>query len=128
LRYVNSPTFSSGGIIDRKASLSEISARLTEAQADAKAAANPTEPAPLPPIKKVSWAQVGRVAEPGRYMFRFGWLTITAEDLAVWEQHPSAVFTLFRTATVTEEVGDEFRLGTFELRENISLSEKWNAE
>jgi hypothetical protein len=42
----------------------------------------------------------------------------------VWEQHPSAVFTLFRTATVTEEVGDEFRLGTFELRENISLSEK----
>jgi hypothetical protein len=59
-----------------KASLSEISARLTEAQADAKAAANPTEPAPPPPIKKVSWAQVGRVAEPGRYMFRFGWLTI----------------------------------------------------
>ena len=107
-----------------KASLSEISARLTEAQADAKAAANPTEPAPLPPIKKVSWAQVGRVAEPGRYMFRFGWLTITAEDLALWEQHPNAVFTLFRTATVTEEVGDEFRLGTFELRENISLSEK----
>jgi hypothetical protein len=103
-----------------EASLSEIAALLTEAEAGAKAGAN--QPAPLSRIN--TWAQVGRVAEPGRYMFRFGWLTITAEDLAVWEQHPSAVFTLFRTATVTEEVGDEFRLGTFELRENISLSEK----
>jgi hypothetical protein len=107
-----------------KASLSEIAARLTKAQADPKAGADLTEPAPLSPIKKVTWAQVGRVAEPGRYMFRFGWLTITAEDLAVWEQHPNAVFTLVRTAKVTDEAGEEFRLGIFELRENISLSEK----
>ena len=104
------------------ASLSEIAARLAEAEA--KAGPNPTEPAPLSPINKITWAQVGRVTEPGRYIFRFGWLTIAAEDLAVWEQYPNAVFTLFRTATVTGEAGEEFRLGTFELRENISLSEK----
>jgi hypothetical protein len=53
-------------------------------------------------------------------MFTFGWLTVTADDLAIWKQFPSAAFTLYSTATprpadVTEEqVGEEFRLGTFE--------------
>jgi hypothetical protein len=56
-------------------------------------------------------------------MFKFGWLTVTAEDLAIWKQYPNAAFTLLRTAPV-EKAEDEFRLGTFELRENISLTEK----
>jgi len=55
------------------------------------------------------------VTEPGRYIFRFGWLTVTAEDLAVWEQFPNAAFTLVMTAAATDVVGEEFRLGTFEL-------------
>jgi hypothetical protein len=46
-------------------------------------------------------------------MFRFGWLTISAEDLAVWEQFPSAAFTL--VTTTSSSVEEEFRLGTFEL-------------
>ena len=75
------------------------------------------------PLNKISWAQVGRVAEPGRYMFKFGWLTITAEDLAVWKLYPNAAFTRFTTATA-DDGEDEFRLGTFELRETLSLSEK----
>lgn len=78
-------------------------------------------------VNKLTWPQVGRVTEPGRYMFTFGWLTITAEDLAIWEKYPDAAFTLFSTATATEagdETVDEFRLGTFELRETFSLSEK----
>ena len=54
------------------------------------------------------------MTEPGRYMFRFGWLTITPEDLAVWEQFPNAAFTLVTTAA-TDVAGEEFRLGTFEL-------------
>ena len=74
-------------------------------------------------INKITWAQVGRVAEPGRYMFKFGWLTITAEDLAVWKLYPNAAFTLF-TRTTAADGKDEFRLGTFELRETLSLSEK----
>ncbi len=106
------------------ASLSEIATLLAQAEAAAKTRPKPAEPAPLPPVNKITWAQVGRVTEPGRYIFKFGWLTITAEDLAVWRQHPNAVFTLFKTAAVTEEAGEDFRLGTFELRENISLSEK----
>ena len=74
-------------------------------------------------VDKVTWQQVGGVTEPGRYMFRFGWLTITAEDLAVWERLPNAAFTLVRT-TVATDTGDEFRLGAFELRQNLSLGEK----
>ena len=53
------------------------------------------------------------MTEPGRYMFRFGWLTITAEDLAVWEQFPKAAFTL--VSRVHTESTEEFSLGSFEL-------------
>lgn len=66
-------------------------------------------------VNKVTWAQVGRVTEPGRYMYRFGWLTITAPDLEIWQRFPNAAFTLFRTST--GEVEDDFRLGAFELPE-----------
>ena len=64
-------------------------------------------------VNKITWAKVGGVTEPGRYMFRFGWLTITAEDLAIWQQLPNAEFTLVPTIPTTGEVGSEFRLGTF---------------
>jgi hypothetical protein len=51
-------------------------------------------------------------------MFRFGWLTIAAEDLAVWGQFPDAVFTLVKTAAATPtDEAEEFHLGAFELRE-----------
>jgi hypothetical protein len=52
-------------------------------------------------------------------MLRFGWLTVTAEDLAVWKQFPDAMFTLVEIsgdAKAPEEFhSGEFRLGTFEL-------------
>ncbi len=64
---------------------------------------------------KITWQQAGHVTEPGRYMFRFGWLTVTAEDLAVWEQFPKAAFTLVRMAA-TPDAENEFHLGAFELR------------
>ena len=73
-------------------------------------------------VNKVTWAQVGRVTEAGRYMFKFGWLTITVEDIAVWEQFPTAAFTL--VGTTAAETEDEFHLGAFELRDNLSISEK----
>jgi hypothetical protein len=56
-------------------------------------------------------------------MFKFGWLTVTADDLAVWKLYPNAAFTLMTRATA-DDGKDEFRLGTFELREKLSLSEK----
>jgi hypothetical protein len=57
-------------------------------------------------------------------MFRFGWLTVTAEDLAVWEQFPNAAFTLFKTEATAEDASEEFRLGAFEIGESLSLDEK----
>ena len=54
-------------------------------------------------------------------MFRFGWLTITADDLAVWQAYPNAAFTLISAAARPPAEGDEhpageeFRLGMFEL-------------
>ncbi len=71
-------------------------------------------------VGKVGWPQVGRVSEPGRYMFRFGWLTVTAEDLAVWAQHPNTVFTLVRVPNAETE--DEFHLGAFEFGADHSSS------
>jgi len=74
------------------------------------------------PVNKITWALAGRVTNPGRYMFKFGWLTITANDLAIWQAYPNAAFTLIRTQTSPpaetdeETVGEEFRLGAFDLR------------
>ena len=80
-------------------------------------------------VNKLAWRQVGGVTEPGRYMFTFGWLTVTAEDLAVWKQFPDAAFTLVKTAKAAnveadEEIGEEFHLGAFELRQDSALDEK----
>ena len=68
-------------------------------------------------VTKVTWQKAGRAAEPGRYMFRFGWLTVAAEDLAIWEQFPDATFTLVKLPTRTDD-NEEFRLGAFELPAN----------
>ncbi len=64
--------------------------------------------------RKVNWREVGQVAEPGRFLFKFGWLTITAEDIAIWNEHPHAAFTLVLVPPLGE-TPDEFRLGAFDL-------------
>src|ERR1700752_3160054 len=47
-------------------------------------------------MRKVSWAHVVKVTEPGRYMFRFGFVIVTADDLTIWQKYPDAAFTSFR--------------------------------
>ena len=66
-------------------------------------------------ITKINWQRAGRVNEPGRYMFRFGWLTVTAEDLAIWQQYPEAAFTLVELPDLAEDEREQFHLGAFEL-------------
>ena len=70
-------------------------------------------------VNKITWQRAGGVTEPGRYMFTFGWLTVTADDLKIWNQFPNARFTLVElpsTAEGEEEVHpDEFHLGAFDL-------------
>ena len=108
-------------LADSGATLSEIAEMLSRAESAAKAWGEPRPHAsPGLSVNKITWAQVGRVSEPGRYMFTFGWLTVTAEDLAVWEQFPNAAFTLLQTLPPTTDIEaetvDEYRLSTFELR------------
>jgi cell division protein FtsB len=67
---------------------------------------------PPTPVNRITWQKAGSVAEPGRYMFTFGWLIITGYDLAIWRKFPNAAFTLYRTANEAEK---EYRLGSFEL-------------
>jgi hypothetical protein len=79
---------------------------------------------PKLPVNKVTWQQVGHVTEPGRYMFRFGWLTIAPDDLAIWTQFPDASFTLVQTSAptftteaseTTPDITEEFHLGAFQV-------------
>jgi hypothetical protein len=46
-------------------------------------------------------------------MFKFGWLTVTAGDLTIWKQFPTAAFTL--VPIERSEHGEEYRLGSFDL-------------
>ena len=64
-------------------------------------------------VDKVTWQRVGRVTEPGRYMFAYGWVTVTADDLAIWNQFPNASFALVRMPTA-EDGEDEYHLGAFD--------------
>ncbi|WP_439375323.1 hypothetical protein ACRQ5Q_23070 [Bradyrhizobium sp. PMVTL-01] len=68
------------------------------------------------PVNKITWDRVGRVTEPGRYMYTFGWLTITADDLDIWKQYPNAAFTLLAHPAERDVfVGEEFHLGAFDI-------------
>ena len=58
-------------------------------------------------------------------MFRFGWLSVAAEDLAIWEQFPNAAFALVKTSTLAgTDDAEEFHLGAFELRDDPSLGDE----
>ena len=52
------------------------------------------------------------MTEPGRYMFTFGWVTITADDLAIWNRFPHASFALVRMPATDDDY--EFHLGAFD--------------
>jgi len=99
------------------ASLAEIAGMLAQTDAAPMDRSELGSPAS---VNKITWQKAGRVTEPGRYMFKFGWLTVTADDLAIWRQFPNTTFTLVRTAKEAEE---EYRLGTFELQEGLQKYE-----
>lgn len=73
-------------------------------------------------VDKITWDRVGRVTEPGRYMYTFGWLTITAGDLDIWKQYPQAAFTLLANASELDQtIAGEFHLGAFDVAPDTPL-------
>ena len=73
-------------------------------------------------VNKVTWQKAGRVTEPGRYMFRYGWLTITADDIAIWQRFPVASFTLVNLPSEPDSP-EEFHLGAFEIPASPAIDE-----
>jgi hypothetical protein len=66
-------------------------------------------------VNKINWDKIGRVTEPGRYRCFFGYLTVTSEDIEVWTQYPHATFTLISRPTSEQSVGEDYRLGAFDI-------------
>ncbi|WP_315756716.1 MULTISPECIES: hypothetical protein [unclassified Bradyrhizobium] len=67
-------------------------------------------------VNKIDWNKADRITEPGRYMLAFGWLTVTADDIAIWQRYPGAAFTLVEGPSLFDAPDDtEYHLGTFEL-------------
>jgi hypothetical protein len=46
-------------------------------------------------------------------MFKFGWVTVTGEDLNIWKKFPAAAFTLMPLDPTGD--GEEYRLGAFDI-------------
>jgi hypothetical protein len=91
-----------------------IAALLAEAKSNVRTGA--TRPNLHLCCPKLTRAQVGRVAPNRADTFsNLDGSPLLRRVLPYGGQYPNAVFILFRTATVTEEAGEEFRLGTFEL-------------
>jgi hypothetical protein len=61
------------------------------------------------PVNKVTWKKVGEVRVRQIHV-HFGWVTITAADLAIWELFPGATFALVQRVGAT----NEFTLGSFD--------------
>jgi hypothetical protein len=59
---------------------------------------------------KVGWLDLNHVQEAGQYTFRDGMITVLELEIAVWRQHPKAVFALLRKNPVRQSV--EYVLGT----------------
>jgi hypothetical protein len=55
-------------------------------------------------------------------MLRYGWLTITADDLAIWRQFPNAAFTLVKLPS-EPDAPEEFHLCAFDLAAGPTLDE-----
>nr|WP_271577357.1 hypothetical protein [Bradyrhizobium sp. CCBAU 11361] len=74
-------------------------------------------------VDKITWDRVGRVTEPGRYIYTFGWLTITAGDLEIWKRYPQAAFTLLAQHAEPDDAstGEEFHLGAFDIAPEAPL-------
>jgi hypothetical protein len=66
-------------------------------------------------VNKINWDKIGRATEPGRYKCFFGYLTVTSDDIEVWTRYPNATFTLMAQMANEQLVGEEYRLGAFDI-------------
>ena len=66
-------------------------------------------------VNKIDWDKIGRVTEPSPYKCFFGYLTVTSDDIEVWTHYPDATFTLITQRADEQPLGEEYRLGLFDI-------------
>lgn len=66
-------------------------------------------------VNKITWDKIDRVAQPGRYRCFFGFLIVTQDDIDVWTRYPDATFTLIARPTTEQSIGEDYRLGAFDI-------------
>jgi hypothetical protein len=65
---------------------------------------------------QINWEQDGRPIEPGHYDFADGLIYITRREIAIWQQHPDAVFTVISEGELVDRPGlVNYSLGTYSL-------------
>jgi hypothetical protein len=62
---------------------------------------------------KIGWSDLNYVQEAGQYPFRDGVITVLEQEIAIWRNHPKALFALMRKNPVRQSV--EYVLGSPEL-------------
>jgi hypothetical protein len=62
---------------------------------------------------KIGWSDLNYVQEAGQHPFRDGVITVLELEIAIWRNHPKALFALMRKNPVRQSV--EYVLGSPEL-------------
>jgi hypothetical protein len=71
-------------------------------------------------IWKLSWADVGMATEPGQYKSRYGLVEVSAAEVRIWRQHPTAAFVVMQPSPYSGEMVS--RLGSFDLRSEANVA------
>jgi hypothetical protein len=59
---------------------------------------------------KIGWSDLNNVQEAGQYPFRDGVITVLELEIAIWRNHPMALFALMRKNPIRQSV--EYVLGS----------------
>ena len=62
---------------------------------------------------KIGWSDLNYVQEAGQYPFRDGVITVLELEIAIWRNHPKALFALMRKNPIRQRV--EYVLGSPEV-------------
>ena len=71
-------------------------------------------------MNKLTWGDIGMVAEPGRYKTRLGWVEITIDDLAIWKNFPKATFAVVGLSP-RRSAETVLRLGAFDINDDLEF-------
>jgi hypothetical protein len=67
---------------------------------------------------KIGWSDLNNVQEAGQYPFRDGVIIVLELEIAIWRNHPKALFALMRKNPIRQSV--EYVLGSLNFRVKTS--------